>query len=325
MRTIKSLTSLTWAALLIVLSMPVVSTQERKSPEDSAARIRQLMQEISLHYKAQAPIEEQPENVKLLVFKVFEMFRNKPDSAAGIALFRGFYECVDEAIGGNLDPRLQPYALLVMLISCDHKLKENFIVSILPLLESEDDPGLTKFAAHEIVDHYFSGDSSGGIDRWITQHLKKGRLLPKVFIDKMFEGDPERALVKLLSIYEALEGKLSDRGYLFLFMHSVNYAMKIDFGRRGGEDENKDDGPHRELRRARQFAWETSRRTLVQAWQACPQWYVRRYLAHYVRKEPRLLLTPELAKLMVEENHPMIKPIIKELQESRWLPSPETP
>jgi hypothetical protein len=304
------------ASAAIVTALFLQGTaQQQNVDQDSAVRIRALLRELQ-NTKA-------PEKRWLLIVQAVSMFEQKTDVPAASALIEELVDAMEKTTDDKPDPRLDAVITVHTVIEMVPPARRNFVVSLLPMLEGPRSDKVVESARSHIIDYYASGEDHR-IDSWIGQYLKKGELPPKGLLDKMFEKDPEMALRKLWQINERYCGtQLSEKSkdYLSLAMYSVRNAVELFWY--VYDCEYKTEAVAKELQRLFESEKLRVRRVFTDSWEACSEWYVRRYLVHYVRKYPNIFLTPELMKLMRQEKHPAIKPLVEELEEiyARFFPS----
>lgn len=315
---------LTLSGLLVLLACLQQTIGQQQEPHArSAEKIRRLIREIR-----EAKTED--ERWCLAIRGVRSFFEDAIDTPAAVTLL----EELDDALEKSSDD--EPSPLLIGPLHLDRALnsglfphaQSNFMVSLLPLLEEPRKDAVATSALYRVVHYYLSSDDLR-IDDWIAKYLRKGQVPPRGFIDKIFEADRTKAAEEILWRMMRLDERerqvvqvLSKEAlaYLYLCQHSIRLTYNLDFIL---QNEDWPEEVRREFEKSFQTEKERSRRIIVQTWQLCSQWYVRRYITHWVRLCPHLFLTPEIMKLMRQENHPTIRPLVKELEEvdQRFFPN----
>jgi hypothetical protein len=308
--------------LIVAVVSAVIFAQKAEPADESAEKVRQLIKRFEQTTGKDQKVEE-----KLVIAMpgLREIFK-RPDPQAALALLNACPKLEDL----EADPSKRYAAPLVLIrILFDYMPFEygNFMVSLLPLMDS--DPQMANDYVNLVVNYYCdTGDRR--IRDWVATYLKKDQLPPGRFLDKLFERSPGEASIMLEEIHYT-PNRATDPAREFLkdaTFHSIRKAIEASSLLRqikadGLEGNIRDRAFIAEVKTWCESDKKQARALLVRAWASFQEWYERRRLLHYVREYPNIFLTPELMKLMRQEKHPAIKPLVEELEEiyARFFPS----
>jgi|GEM_PF-3805950 len=306
--------------------------QQSKKASESAVKMRDLIRKID-----EAKTEEEEWLLALRVVKFIESDEFDADAAkvlleAELEILRTVIQFEDTP-----PPAWTRSRGTISTLLRSHRggyAWQKFVKLIVPLLESDGDEDLSNFAARTAAEFYAAGDASE-LNEWIYKYLDAGKAPPRQFLDLAFSKNPEQVYANLLhGVVKIEDGKVTivrevisrvreqQIGPLnILADNAIKRCLDLDYIL----SYTTSPEVRKEITSLLEADKERARRFILGWWSIDTEIISRRYLLEYVRRKPNLFLTVELMKLMRQEKHEAIEPLVKELEKEYARLFPEKP